>query len=113
MRATNPLGRSARGGTNLPNSASPQHNRKPFYTAQLEVVQPPNSANPPLLHSTSPPIPARAAEHGARITARAKRCSGAGIAISTSTPIGLPPSSFATGLTSGTANGSPVIHRTY
>ena len=47
MRATNPLGRSARGGTNLPNSASPQHNRKPFYTAQLEVVQPPNSANPP------------------------------------------------------------------
>ena len=51
MRATNPLGRSARGGTNLPNSASPQHNRKPFYTAQLEVVQPPNSANPPLLHA--------------------------------------------------------------
>ena len=57
--------------------------------------------------------PARAAETGTRTTARAKRCSGAGIAASTPTPIGLPPSSSATGPTSGTANGSTATHRTY
>ena len=55
----------------------------------------------------------RAAETGARITARAQRCSSAGNAVPTPTPTGLPPSSSATGRTPGTANGGRVIPRTY
>ncbi len=45
-------------------------------------------------------------------TARAERCSGAGIAVFTPTPIGLPPSSSATGPMSGTANGRQDTRRT-
>ena len=62
-------------------------------------------------HGTSQTCPRSGTD--TRTTARAERCSGAGTAVSTPTPAGLPPSSFAAGPTSGTANGSQVIHRTY
>ena len=78
------------------------------------VRKPPSSAYPPSpSRRRARPRPAHAAETGARITARAKRCSGAGTAACTLMPTGPPPSSSATGPTSGTANGGRVIHRTY
>ena len=76
--------------------------------------KPPNSGYPPSpSHRRARPRPARTAETGTVTTARAKRCSGAGNAVSKPTPTGLLPSLFATGLTPGTANGGLDISQTY
>ena len=58
-------------------------------SANYSVRKPPSSAHPPSpFRRTARPRPARAAGTGTRRTARAKRYSGAGTAISTPTPIG-------------------------
>ena len=87
---------------------------RPSATSEnYSVRKPPNLAHQPSpFRRTARPRPARAAGTDTQTTARAKQFSGAGTAVFTPTPIGLPPSSFATGPTSGTANGSLVIHRT-